>query len=260
VFQRDDSVMVILKRSGRLLKSPVVTGTPEHRIAGHERLECWACHSRTVVQCYGCHTTYDKREPGWDFVSDAATPGAFSEKEDVRALSPFPLAIDDRGRISTVTPGCQTFVTVIEADGRRSRDESVSRYRGRPQLRFAPFYSHNTGTRAVGCAECHGDPAFVGFGQSVLESGAIRPSLLCEKNPAKPLDGFLAVDRGRVVAHAAISREGARPLNPDEVRRVFAVNLCLICHDAGRDPIYRSRLDYRALDDSLHRRLLAPGR
>ena len=29
------------------------------------------------------------------------------------------------------------------------------------------------------------------------------------------------------------------------------------CHDEGKDPIYRSRLDYDALDDALHRRLLA---
>jgi hypothetical protein len=38
---------------------------------------------------------------------------------------------------------------------------------------------------------------------------------------------------------------------------VFAVNLCLVCHEKARDPIYRTRLDYDALDDALHRRLLA---
>ncbi len=260
VLMRNDSVMVMLKRSGRMLRSPVVTGTPEHRIAGHERVECYACHSRSVVQCYGCHTTYDKREMGWDFIRDAASPGSFSEKEDVRKLSPFPLALDERGRISPVTPGCQTFITVIEKDSTRSRDEYVARFRGKQQLRFAPFYGHNTGTRAVGCSECHGDPAYMGFGQSVLEGGKSRGSLLCEKNPGKPLDGFLAMESGRVVAHAAISREGGRPLNGGEVRRVFAVNLCLVCHDSARDPIYRSKVDYRALDDSLHRRLLPAGR
>jgi hypothetical protein len=38
---------------------------------------------------------------------------------------------------------------------------------------------------------------------------------------------------------------------------VFAVNLCLVCHDKAKDPIYRKGLDYDALDDALHRRLLA---
>jgi uncharacterized protein YlaN (UPF0358 family) len=44
------------------------------------------------------------------------------------------------------------------------------------------------------------------------------------------------------------------------VRRVFAVNLCLICHETGKDPIYRKQLDHAALHDDVHRRLLAAGR
>ena len=39
-----------------------------------------------------------------------------------------------------------------------------------------------------------------------------------------------------MVAHAAITRTGARPLEHDEVRRVFAVNLCLVCHETGQGP------------------------
>jgi hypothetical protein len=41
------------------------------------------------------------------------------------------------------------------------------------------------------------------------------------------------------------------------VRRALAVNLCLVCHPSATDPIYRARLDYDALEDPLHRRLLA---
>ena len=126
--------------------------------------------------------------------------------------------------------------------------------------RFAPFFGHNTGTRAVGCSECHGNPAFLGFGQHVVERGQLRGTLLCEKDPRKPLDGFLHEDDGGISAHAAMSREGARPLGAEEARRVLAVNLCLICHDQAGDPIYRKPLDYHALDDTLHRRLLAAGR
>jgi hypothetical protein len=260
VFARDGRVLVATKRKGKLLHSKVVTGSPEHRVAGHERLDCAACHSRTVVQCYGCHTQYDLRSTGWDFIQGRETEGEFSETEDHRRLYPFPLALNGRGKISPVTPGCQTFISVIEADGTRSKDEHVATYKGRPQLRFAPFYGHNTGRRAVGCAECHGNPAFLGFGQHVIEEGAIQGTMLCEKNPKKPLDGFVAMEKGRVVAHAAITREGARPLDHDEVRRTLAVNLCLVCHTGAKDPIYREGLDYDALDDALHRRLLAGSR
>ena len=66
------------------------------------------------MQCYGCHTAYDKRKQGWDFVQGRETAGEFSETEDYRTLYPFPLALDGHGRVAPVTPGCQTFVTVIE--------------------------------------------------------------------------------------------------------------------------------------------------
>jgi hypothetical protein len=256
VFYRDGIVFVLGKRSGKLFQSKVITGTPEHTIVGHDRLECTACHSRTVAQCYGCHTQYDKSKKGIDFIKDEVTPGRFSETEDYRMLYPFPLALNQRGKISPVTPGCQTFITVIEADGSASKSEYVAKYKDRPQLRFAPFYSHNTGKKAVGCGECHGNPAFLGFGQHVVEGNTMSPTLLCEKAKDKPLDGYLTMQRGKVKAFAAITRENSRPLNGEEVRRTLAVNLCIVCHDKAQDPIYRKELDYRALDDALHRRLL----
>jgi len=212
VFYQDGVVYVLGKRSGKLFKSKVITGTSEHSVAGHGRMECYACHSLTVVQCYGCHTTYDKTRAGMDFIKGYETPGSFSEKEDYRMLYPFPLALNQRGRISPVTPGCQTFITVVEADGTFSKKEYVARYKGKRQLRFAPFYSHNTGKKAVGCSECHGNPAFLGFGQHVVAGGDIYGTLICEQSADKPLDGFLTLQDGKVRAYSAITREHSRPL------------------------------------------------
>lgn len=257
VFYRDGAIWLQGKRSGKLHRSKVITGTPEHTIVGHGRLECHACHSRSSVQCYGCHTRYDKGQQGMDFIKGEETPGAFSESEDYRMLYPFPLALNQRGRISPVTPGCQTFVTVAEADGTLSKAEYVAKFKGKQQLRFAPFYSHNSGKKALGCAECHGNPAFLGFGQHVMEGNSIRGTLLCERSDSKPLDGYLTMEKGRVRAYSAITRENSRPLNGAEVKRTLAVNLCLPCHDRATDPIYRKGLDYRALDDAVHRRSLS---
>ncbi len=257
VFYKDNTVWLQGKRSGRLHRSKVITGTPEHTIAGHGRLECYACHSRTSVQCYGCHTLYDKGKTGMDFIKGTETPGAFSETEDYRMLYPFPLALNQRGRISPVTPGCQTFVTVAEADGSLSKSEYVTRFKGKQQLRFAPFYSHNTGKKSLGCAECHGNPAFLGFGQHIIEGGHVTGTLICERSDSKPLDGFLTMKGGRINAYSAITRENSRPLSGAEVKRTLSVNLCLPCHDTARDPIYRKGINLRALDDTLHRRLLS---
>ena len=259
VFVQEGKVWVQGKRSGKLHHSKVITGTPEHTIVGHGRLECYACHSRTVVQCYGCHTRYDKREAGMDYIKGVETAGAFSETEDYRMLYPFPLALNQKGRISPVTPGCQTFVTVVEPDGSLSKDDYIARFKGKPQLRFAPFFSHNTGTRAVGCAECHANPAFLGFGQHVAAGGDITGTFICEKSGEKPLDGFVTMKNGRVRAYSAITREGSRPLSGAEVKRTLAVNSCLVCHPSAKDPIYRKGIDHRALQDALHRRLLSGG-
>ncbi|WP_298039948.1 selenite/tellurite reduction operon c-type cytochrome ExtM [uncultured Desulfuromonas sp.] len=252
VALEEGKVILYGKRDGRRHESKVITGTAEHMIAGHGRLECHSCHSRTVVQCYGCHTEYDQGQLGMDFVKGKKTPGRFSETEDYRTLYPFPLALDQRGRISPVTPGCQTFVTVRDAGGRVTAEEYVTEFKGKRQLRFAPFYGHNTGTRAVGCGECHGNPAFLGFGQHVVEEGTIEATLLCERSDEKPLDGYLSLSQGRVRAFSAITREGSRPLNGSEVKRVWAVNQCLVCHADPKDPIYQKPLDYERLDACLN--------
>ncbi|MEJ2492652.1 MAG: cytochrome C [Desulfuromonadales bacterium] len=257
VLQEEGKIWVQGKRNGKMHESKVITGTPEHTIVGHERLECYACHSRSVAQCYGCHTQYDKRELGEDFVKGYKTPGRFSETEDYRMLYPFPLAVNQRGKISTITPGCQTFITVINGQGEKVRDEYVALYKGRPQLRFAPFFGHNTGSKAVGCSECHANPAFLGFGQHVVDDDSIEATLICEKSEDKPLDGYLTMQYGQVRAYSAITRENSRPFNATEVRKVLAVNLCLVCHDDPKDPIYQKELDYDALASCLDRAAVA---
>ena len=253
VFSADGKLWLQGKRDGKLHESKVITHTPEHTIVGHERLECYSCHSRTVAQCYGCHTEYDQTKSSMDFFKGKQTPGRFSETEDYRMLYPFPLALNQRGKVSTVTPGCQTFVSVTGPDGQRLLDEYVTMYQGRQQLRFAPFFGHNTGQRAIGCRECHANPAFLGFGQHVVEGDNIEATLLCEKSEEKPLDGFVTMKEGEVRAFSAITRESSRPLDTAEIRKVLAVNLCLVCHDDPKDPIYQKELDYNVLDSCLKR-------
>lgn len=253
VFFESGNVYVLGKRTGKLHQSPVITGTPEHTIVGHERLECYACHSRAVPQCFGCHTRYDRTKLGKDYIKDQETPGKFSETEDWRTLYPFSLAVNQRGRISPVTPGCQTFVTVVDEHGRTIKKEYVARFKGNNRLRFAPFYSHNSAKTAVGCSECHANPMFLGFGQHVVNGNSIQATMLCEKSKEKPLDGFLKMKNGNINAFSAITRENSRPLSGSEIKRVLAVNQCLVCHGDPKDPIYQKTLDITMLNVCLDR-------
>jgi hypothetical protein len=253
VFYRDGKVVVVGKRDGREHISKVITGTPEHQIAGHERMECYACHSAAVPQCFGCHTQYDQSQQGMDYVIGRKTRGSFSETEDYRSLYPFPLALDQRGKIAPLTPGCQTFVTVLDADGEAQLEEYVSTFKGEKQLRFAPFYSHNTAAKAVGCSECHANPAFLGFGQHVVEGQSVESTLLCEKADNLPLDGFMVMQQGDVQSFSGVVREHSRALNDQEVHRILAVNQCLVCHDQPKDPIYQQPLDYNRVEECFNR-------
>jgi hypothetical protein len=89
----------------------------------------------------------------------------------------------------------------------------------------------------------------------VVEGSSIEATLICEKSEEKPLDGYLTMQYGRVRAYAAITRENARPFNANEVKKILAVNLCLVCHADPKDPIYQKELDYNALDNCLNRPL-----
>lgn len=249
VFYRDGKVVVVGKRDGREHISKVITGTPEHLIVGHERMECYACHSAAVPQCFGCHTEYDQSQQGMDYVLGRKTRGSFSETEDYRSLYPFPLALDQRGKIAPLTPGCQTFVTILDAEAKPQVEEYVSTFKGKKQLRFAPFYSHNTAAKAVGCSECHGNPAFLGFGQHVVEGQSVESTLLCEKAENLPLDGFMVMQQGEVQSFSGVVREHSRALNDQEVHRILAVNQCLVCHDQPKDPIYQQSLDYNRVEE-----------
>jgi hypothetical protein len=251
VYKDGDEIVLLGKRDGKRHVSKVITATPEHEIEGHERLNCYACHSRAVPQCFGCHTEYDRSQPGEDFIKQRRTRGKFSEKEDYRDIYPFALALDQRGEISPVTPGCQTFITIKDRYGKVLKNEYVAEFKGRNQLRFAPFYSHNTADKAVGCSECHANPQFMGFGQHSVAQGDIEAQLLCEKAEGKPLDGFMQMEDGEITAFGGIVREHSRPLNAQEIRKVFAVNQCLVCHTDPRDPIYGEKLDYGRLEECL---------
>ena len=216
VFLEKGKIWLQGKRDGKIHECKVITGTPEHTIVGHERLDCYACHSRSVAQCYGCHTKYDQTKMGTDFVKRTKTP-------------------------------------VIDRSGRKVLDEYVTIFKKRQQLRFAPFFGHNTGARAIGCSECHANPTFLGFGQHVVTKNKFEATLLCEKAADKPLDGFLVLDNGKVRSFSAITREGSRPLTATEIKKVLAVNLCLVCHNDPKDKIYQKELDYDVLDDCIKR-------
>lgn len=257
VFRENDKFFLVKKRTGEKIQIKTVLNEENHLVKGHEKMECYSCHSKVVIQCYGCHTVYDKREKMEDYVKKEETQGQFTEKEDFRIFYPFPLAVNQRGRISPITPGCQTFFSVIEDNGSYSLKEHVFKMPEGDVLKFAPFYGHNTGKKAVTCRECHGEPFFAGLGKGLtsIKNKIITSSTLCEKSE-KPIDAIYEMKNGKLNYTSKIVRESSRPLNKKELQRFFGANLCVICHDKGEKRIYGKQVDYSVLDDSIHTDLL----
>jgi len=253
VIKEGNKFYLIKKRTGKKIEIKTILKDDNHNVVGHERLECYTCHSKVVVQCYGCHTVYDKREKMTDFIKKSDTKGQFSEKEDFRMFYPFPLAVNQRGKISPITPGCQTFFSVIEENGRYSLKEHVFKLEEGEVLKFAPFYGHNTGKKAISCRQCHGDPFFAGLGRGLvsIKNKKITSSTICEKSN-RPIDSLIEIDGGRVKLSSKVVREHSRPLNKDEMLRFFRANLCIVCHNRGENRIYGKKVDYSILNDNTH--------
>ena len=259
VKKEGDKFVLYTKRNGKRLEIKTVTDTADHMVYGHEKMECYTCHSKTVVQCYGCHTTYDKSQTMMDWVKMEETKGLFSEKEDFRSFFPFPMGINQKGKIAPVTPGCQTFLTVLDENENVVLKEHIFNYKGGKKFKFAPFFGHNTGKKAITCRKCHADLMFAGFGQGLVSvtKKNIDSSYMCEQCD-KPLDSLYTLKNGRMSVTSDIVRDKSRVFTPDEISRIFDANRCIICHDKGDKKIYGKKIDYeKILSDSVHKPLLA---
>ncbi|PLX68968.1 MAG: cytochrome C [Denitrovibrio sp.] len=258
VFVELGEVVLYTKKAGKRLVAKVIKDTPEHEVYGHDKLECYSCHSKSVPQCYGCHTNVDMGKKQIDPLKGKETQGFFSEKEDLRTLYTFPLAINERGKISPVTPGCQTFLSVSYND-QMVQPEGAPLYMGEKKLKFAPFYSHNTSKKAVTCSECHSNPYFAGLGQGIIstQNGLdITSAVVCE-NCDKSLDALSEMKDNDKNDMSAVVREGSRPLDIAELKRMFSANLCITCHEKGERRIYAEKINYTAvLNDRIHKPLL----
>ncbi len=258
VFGQNGSYWLVGKRSGAVKEVKTVKDTPEHNVTGHGRMECVTCHSRVVIQCYGCHTQYDERRTQYDYIKKEFLPGQFTETEDLRTFYPFPLAINQRGKVSPMTPGCQTFFTYIDITGAKVKEGFVFDFRGTKRLKFAPFFSHNVGKKAIGCADCHGNPMFYGYGDGLYSSATdtLTSSIICD-NCELPLNALYSIIDGRRNMTSDIVRENSRIFTDTEIAKIIGANRCIVCHDRADARYYGKEINYdKILNDTVHKPLL----
>jgi len=198
---------------------------PDHRLAGHERLACQACHSRRAPLCTGCHTSYAPDQTQWDHLAGRERPGRWREEPGPIDDGPPLLGFAADGRIYPFVPGMPLRVQTGPSGPWRQGSY------------FAPLDPHTTTRQARPCSACHRDGAALGLGPgTVAYSGAAWR--FTPATAAGDFDLRWTTPEGHAVGRA--TRAGARPFTAAEIDTVLTVGACLPCHGKGDDALYES--------------------
>ena len=226
-YRKNDGVALDMK-----LASPA---KPHHRLPGHKRLSCQACHSAWIPQCYGCHIDYRPDETQHDWITGEDRPGRWRETRSYIRFSEPALGVAATGRISPVAP-CQVFVSFFDDAGQHLPGQSIR------TLTMSAFDPHTTGAASRTCLDCHVNPKTIGLGEGILnrrDGGyAFRPtfdSAASGLGISFPLDAYVTPAGEPLQTD---SREGVRPFNREEIGRTLGVAPCLGCHDTYDDSVY----------------------
>ncbi len=205
------------KLDGRSRTVPQTPRGADHRLAGHERLSCEACHAAWAPRCPDCHTAWDPAAEQWDFGTASVRPGRWVETAQRFGWGPPALAVTGEDRIVPAVPG---MIATLELE---------TTVRTRLFARAAP---HTTSRLGRGCGSCHGAPEALGLGPGSLDLGG-WPEV--SFTPAGPGDGWVELFP---VEPGVGTRVGLRSLDAGEQRRMLGVGRCVGCHGEAEDTVY----------------------
>lgn len=221
--------VTLRKGQGVALATPQTPADANHRLAGHERLACSACHAAWAPTCSTCHTRYEAGGTQWDFARAEVTPGRWVEASHGYGARPPALAVRPDGRIAPAIPGM-----VMDLDAPGAGGPAASR------RLYASLDPHATGKDARDCASCHLSPWALGLGTGTLstlgDAPAFTPAEPSSVDPRFAADGWTRLD---APAPGLGTRVGLRSLDSAELRRALAVGACLRCHPKPADPVWR---------------------
>ncbi len=121
------------------------------------RLECYACHNRWTVNCYGCHIVRDDRETYVSRLTGQERPGKVSTYGMSVLADALALGIDAKGRIAPMV-GTSIFFTHIDADGNKVVDAApltTAAGLGGEGNVHNPVHHHTVRRKPRDCDGCH---------------------------------------------------------------------------------------------------------
>lgn len=131
-------------------------------------LECYACHTAWVPNCFGCHFERDEQLIGTNLITRESEVGkAATANKMFLSMKHFSMGLNAQGKGSPYIVGCQPIADVTSSDGSKKLDlvmpETVNGLSG---LALQPVHAHTItaygGVRT--CVECHRSPPSLGLG------------------------------------------------------------------------------------------------
>ncbi len=235
---KNGKILFFRKRDGKAFEiSTRWHYTTEHKLAGHERLSCQACHSSWIPQCYGCHTIYNGLEKQRDWLTGKWTKGKWEERRSFMRFERPSLALRFHKEVYPVSP-CQVFVYPFEQPG---NGKKVKRLR---IFTISAFDPHTTRKESRTCEDCHWNPKTIGLGNGILAKRGpnwsfipIYDSMASGLGVSFPLDGIVDMEGN---ATHRFSRSGGRAFNGEEIKKILRVGLCTGCHNSYGDKVYEN--------------------
>jgi hypothetical protein len=145
----------------------------ENHLRTNGGLECYACHTSWVPNCFGCHFERDETKFGLNYVTGELERGKVTTNNKIfEALRHFAFGPNSEGRIAPYIVACHPIADVTGKDGEKILDFVMPvTSNGLSGLGHNPVQPHTV--RGHGdvrsCAECHRSPATLGLGSGLFQ-------------------------------------------------------------------------------------------
>jgi len=162
------------------LVSDVVASNPKaaqamghHHLKDTGGLECYACHTSWVPNCFGCHFERDETQMGLNLWTGEYEVGKVSTNNKIfEALRQVAIGPNSEGRVAPYIVSCMPIADVTAQDGTKLLDFVMPvSGSGISGLAHNPVQPHTV--RGEGdvrsCAECHRAPPTLGFGTGTVD-------------------------------------------------------------------------------------------
>ncbi|MBI4831230.1 MAG: hypothetical protein HY801_06680 [Candidatus Lindowbacteria bacterium] len=207
---------------------------------GHEKLECYACHSASMPQCFGCHMVRDdSRMSPVDWAAgvgegeppDGEPPksslGGWSGQSLYQEWDNPVLGVNRRGRASPFIPGGQAILTHLDLAGDRvGPDHTFTTSAGLYGFSMSPVQPHNISSESRTCSSCHSSKKTMGLGTEFADLKRLGIGLNF------PPDRLVNEDGGRIQDSG---HEGVRPFNGEELATLLRTDFCILCHERSSE-------------------------